>query len=171
MSTSAVYTHFGSIDELRHAIRKTGFERLAQHLTSVDKSDDPVADLAKQGWAYCRNAIENPTMYRVMFMERVLDEVDAGVGLYTFQMLVDEVQRCMDAGRIKNDDAFQTAMPFWSSAHGAVTLHLAGMIDEGEVNRLAVLTARALLVELGDDPAMVDRSLGDAITWIAEQRR
>jgi AcrR family transcriptional regulator len=167
VSTSAVYTHFGSMDELRRAIRKVGFERLAEHLTSYQRTDDPVADLAKQGWSYCRNGLENPHMYRVMFMEAPLDEADAEVGMYTYQMLVEEVQRCIDAGRFDPGDAFQMGHPFWSGAHGAVALHLAGLIDVNDVLRIVSITARALFLANGDEPDETDASMGRAADWIA----
>ena len=169
VSTSAVYTHFGSMDELRRAVRKVGFERLARHLTSYEPSDDPVADLAKQGWCYCRNGLVNPSMYRVMFMEPPLDETDAEVGMYTYQMLVDEVQRCIDAGRFDPGDAFEMGKPLWSAVHGAVALHLAGMIEAPEVDRIVALTARSVFLSYGDDPADLDRSMDEAFRWIVEQ--
>ena len=169
MSTSAVYTHFGSMDELRRAIRKVGFERLAAHVTSFEKSDDPVADLSKQGWAYCRNAIANPDMYRVMFMEAPLDDDDAEIGMYTFQMLVDEVQRCIDAGRFEDKDAFEMSSQLWSAVHGAVALHLAAIIDADRVDRLTLAVSRALFRSFGDTPDRIDASLDRAAEWVLKQ--
>ena len=168
-STAAVYTHFGSITELRRAIRRVGFERLAAYQTSYDKSDDPVADLAKQGWAYCRNALDNPNMYRVMFMEAPVDESDAGVGLYTFEMLVDVVRRCVEEGRFRGDPA-DMALQTWASTHGVIALYLAGMFDEAEVNRLTAVIGRALFVSFGDDPAATDASFLQSAEWIEARR-
>lgn len=170
VSTSAVYTHFGSMEELRRAIRRVGFERLAGYLTSYDETDDPVADLAKGAWSYCRNAIANPDMYRVMFMEPVpMNDRDAEIGLYTFQMLVNVVQRCIDAGRFHEGDAFQMAIPLWSAAHGAVSLYLAGLIDEAEVERITEVSGGGLLIAYGDEPKRADESLHKASEWIALQ--
>ncbi len=168
VSTSAVYTHFGSMVELRRAIRRVGFERLEQHLTSYEKGDDPVADLVKQGWAYCLNAIANADMYRVMFMDAPLDQADAEVGLYTFQMLVDEVQRCIGAGRFEDKGAWEMATRVWVSVHGAVALHLAGILDEASVDSITRAVARALFISFGDIPEQVDDSLAKAEAWIAE---
>ena len=169
-STAAVYTHFGSITELRRAIRRVGFERLADYQRSYERTDDPVADLAKQGWAYCRNAMTNPNMYRVMFMEAPLDESDAEVGLYTFEMLVGEVRRCVEAGRFRGDP-FDMASQCWATTHGVVTLYLAGMFDEAEVDRLTAVIGRALFVSFGDDPAATDASLLRSAEWIDSRQR
>src|SRR5919112_597937 len=59
-STMAVYTYFSGMDELRHALRKEGFDRFGRFLEEVRETDDPVADLAAQGGAYFANAITNP---------------------------------------------------------------------------------------------------------------
>ena len=167
-STSAVYTHFGSMDELRSAIRKAGFERLAAFLRRCDVSDDPVADLAKQGWAYCHNAKVNPNMYRAMFMEPAA-ESDPGVGLYTFEMLVEGVQRAIDEGRFEDGDAQEMATRLWASAHGTVALYLAGLFDGDTVDRLTSEIARALFLSFGDDPERVDASFDKAGEWVLTQ--
>ena len=37
-STMAVYTHFGSMDQVRQAVRQDGFARLAAELDAVDRT-------------------------------------------------------------------------------------------------------------------------------------
>src|SRR3954468_5048474 len=64
-STMAVYTHFGSMDDLRRGGCREGFARLAAHLAAVTPTSDPVADLGALGWAYCVNGLTNPNLYRV----------------------------------------------------------------------------------------------------------
>src|SRR2546429_6906673 len=66
-STMAIYTHFGGMPELRRAVRREGFARLAARAAQMDESDDPVADLATLGIEYNENAVNNPHLYRVMF--------------------------------------------------------------------------------------------------------
>ncbi|MGH2807977.1 MAG: TetR/AcrR family transcriptional regulator [Actinomycetota bacterium] len=168
VSTSAVYTHFGSMDELRRAVCRVGFERLAAYQTSYEPTDDPVDDLAKQGWAYCRNALTNPNMYRVMFMEALIED-GAEIGLYTFEMLVGQVQKCIEAGRFDRGDAWEMATQLWAATHGVVALHLAGMIDAENVDRLVTRMARALFVEFGDSPDDVDASFARAGEWVMTQ--
>ena len=166
VSTSRVYTHFGSMEELRRAIRRIGFERLAEAVKDEPDLGDPVAVLCWAGWAYCRNAEENPHMYRVMFMERPLDDADAEVGIYTFQMLVDQIQRCIDAGRFKDDGAWDMATQLWTSIHGAVVLQLAGIMDADTVDAITTKVGRALFVSFGDDGEKADASLAQAVEWV-----
>lgn len=169
-STSAVYTHFGSMDELRRAIRRTGFERLAEYLTSYEHTDDPVADLIKQGWAYRANALANPTMYRVMFMEAPLDEADAEVGFYTFEMVIAAVQRCIDAKRFDEREAFDMALELWAASHGACTLYLAALLETDTLDRLTTSMGRALFLSFGDDEKELLASLKRATRWIKTQQ-
>ena len=127
-STMAVYTHFGSAADLRGAVRQEGFARLAEHLSAVEHTDDPIADLALLGLAYYRNGIENPNLYRAMFMEHLEADTD-DVGLDTFDQLVAAVQRCIDDGWFRGD-ALPIATEVWAATHGVVSLQLAGFLDE-----------------------------------------
>src|SRR5437764_11892737 len=86
-STMAIYTHFGGMPELRRAVRREGFARLAARSARVGESDDPVADVAMLGLEYYELAISEPHLYRVMFMEQPLDEDDARTGWDTFNTL------------------------------------------------------------------------------------
>ena len=169
-STMAVYTHFGSMEELRRAVRRDGFARLAEHLRSARPTDDPVAWLAELGWGYAANALTNPNLYRVMFMETPIDEQDAGVGHYTFEMLVDAVQRCIDGGRIEDGDAYDMATQIWAVCHGVITLHLAGLLELQEVIRLMTLSCRNLLIAFGDEPSAIDRSFAEGIRLVDPER-
>jgi AcrR family transcriptional regulator len=166
-STMAVYTHFGSMDELRRAVREDGFARLAQALGRVQTSDDPVADLVVAGWAYCTNAMNNPDLYRAMFMEVPLDQADAEVGLYTFQMLIDAIQRCLEVGRFRGDAANELATQVWAATHGIVALYIAGIIERDEVFNLVAKTARNLLLAFGDDPQALADSFRRAMDSIS----
>lgn len=127
-STMAVYTHFGGMDELRREVRREGFNRLRQYMTDVPKTDDPVADIGMLGAAYYTNAVTNPNLYRAMFMDKPLDG-DEEVGTDTFLILVDAVQRCIDAGQFGPGDATAMANQLWAISHGVVALQLAGMLE------------------------------------------
>jgi AcrR family transcriptional regulator len=158
-STMAVYTYFGGMDELMREVRREGFCRLAEHLADVRPTADPIADLAALGWAYCLNAIENPTLYRAMFFETTADLTEAAFGASTFLPVVDVVERAIGAGRITADTAWDAAVQLWMLAHGAVSLALGGMLTvEDLVHHLEGGISTAL-VGYGDDRRAVTRSL------------
>src|SRR5579863_8748845 len=58
-STMAIYTHFGSMEEVERAVGREGFVRLASLYDAVDTSDDPAADVLLLGIAYFKNAVAN----------------------------------------------------------------------------------------------------------------
>src|SRR5688500_10443590 len=127
-STMAVYTHFGGMDDLRRAVRKQGFERLAEHLADAAQGPDPVVRLLALGGAYLQNAVDNPHLYRAMFVDHSVDEADSTVGFDTFLTLVEAVADCVAAGRFRPADAEDLATQLWMGIHGAVTLQLAGLV-------------------------------------------
>jgi AcrR family transcriptional regulator len=63
-STMAVYSRFGSMDEVRRAVRREGFARLVADLDAAPASDDPVADLVATDASYLANGLSNPTCTR-----------------------------------------------------------------------------------------------------------
>jgi AcrR family transcriptional regulator len=157
-STMAIYTHFGSMDEVRRAVRREAFVRFGARLSAVDKTRDPVADLGMLGRAYFANAVANPDLYRAMFMAAPIDEEDACVGLETFDQLVAAVDRCIEAGRFDDGGRVEMARQLWAAQHGAVTLHLVGMLSSEETTDTYLRTARDLIRAWGDDPAATARS-------------
>jgi AcrR family transcriptional regulator len=161
-STMAVYTHFGGMTELRREIRREGFARLGARQAAVATTGDPVADLCVLGWAYYRNAVENPNLYQAMFMDGPIDDADAGVGLDTFGQLVTSVQRGIDAGRLDPADPVRLATQLWALIHGLVTLELARLLSADRVIACIDDGARNLITAFGDDPHAFGRSLARA---------
>jgi AcrR family transcriptional regulator len=158
-STMAVYTHFEDMDDLRRAVRLEGFRRLARHVGAVTRTADPVADLAAQGWAYCFSAIENEHMFRAMFVDRLAHPLDAALGIETFGVLVDSVQRCIDERRLHSGDALARALQIWMMTNGVLVAHLAGFITIDDVIGNVREMAWSLLKSFGDDPEAARRSL------------
>lgn len=152
VSTMAVYTHFGGMDDLRREVRREGFARLLAHIDEVDDTDDPVADLFVLSTAYYRNGTSNPNLYRAMFMDGPVDHEDRGVGLDTFACLVRAVARCIQAGRFDKADAGDLATQLWVVQHGVVALHLATMLPPGQAPAALQGAGSNLLLAFGDSP-------------------
>jgi AcrR family transcriptional regulator len=162
-STMAIYTHFGGVQELRRAVRQEGFARLGADLNAVDHTDDPVADYLVLGWAYYRNATQNPDLYRAMFLDGPIDEADQGTGLETFAICVEAAERCTEAGRFSPGDAGTRALVLWSILHGLASLQLANLLDGTEALRALADAGADLFTAWGDDRRATDRSLSTAI--------
>ena len=108
-STMAVYTHFGSINDLVQAVVVEGFRRFGERLRAVPRTDDPLADLVGLSVAYRENALENRHLYTVMFGSASLggyrrtspDQLQ--IGCDTFDQFTEVLQRAMDAGVIGHE--------------------------------------------------------------------
>ena len=158
-TTQAVYTHFGSKDDLVRAVVAEAFARLSAELGSVPHTDDPVADLADMALAYRRNAVANAHLYRVMFGLNPLALTDPAahdhgqadpmgpsldVGLDAFGTLVAGVARCVEAGAVAGDPAL-LALQVWGTAHGVVSLELAGFLGAAAEETFVAATTAVFL--------------------------
>jgi AcrR family transcriptional regulator len=160
-STMAIYTHFGSMPELRREVRREGFARLRQRLQAVRPTRDPLADLMLLGFAYYQSATAAPNLYRAMFLDGPVDDADSGTGLDTFLRLVTEVTRCQAAGRFPNAasaDPADLAVELWALNHGLVTLQMAGFLEPAETLSRLETAGRSLFSAWGDDPKATARS-------------
>jgi AcrR family transcriptional regulator len=158
-STMAIYTYFGGMPELRRAVRREGFVRLAARAAQRAQSDDPVADLARLGLDYYEHAMSDPHLYRAMYMEQPLDAADAAAGSETFNILTAGVQRCIDSGRFDPADAVELATQFWAVGHGVVTLQLANLISAEEALNCSASALLNLFSAWGDDRDAARQSL------------
>jgi AcrR family transcriptional regulator len=150
-STMAIYTHFGGMPELRRAVRREGFARLAARLAAVEQTptDDPLADLARLGLAYYENATTNPDLYRIVFMEQPLDSADAVIGSESFEFLVTGVQRCITEGAFDAADAVELATQIWALGHGGLTLQLAGLLSPEQASTCLIGALQQLFASYG----------------------
>lgn len=161
----AIYTRFGGMNGLVREIVYEGFSRLQGYLTRVERTADPVADMALLGRAYRHNAVANPHLYAVMFGGSSLggfslSEEDRQHGRFTLHNVVECVARCTEAGRFRPADAELVAHQMWSAIHGLVTLELGGyLIDPYDADRCFEAQLTGLMVGAGDDPQAAARSV------------
>lgn len=79
------------------------------------------------------------------------------VGLETFDVLVDTVQRCIDAGRFDPGEALSRAIQVWGLIHGLVTLSLAQLLTAEDAMASLRDGANNLFLAFGDSPDDPDR--------------
>ena len=168
-STMAVYTHFAGMDGLRRAVRIEGFSRLDEYFDSVPTTHDPVSDLAALGWAYYFNAVANPQLYRVVFLDSPIDEEDVATGRAAVQRPIDTVARCIEAGRFNPADPESLAIQLWVAGHGMITALLAHLLTLEEVIEHFSAMGRNLFVGFGDDPEKAEHSIDRARRRMSER--
>jgi len=158
-STMAVYTYFGGMDGLWRAVRQEGFSRLAERLSAVEPSADPVRDMARLSAAFFANALDQPYLYRVMF-DAAADLDDPAEAAATFEHLVVAGRRAVEQGRLDaTTDPVELTTRWWAFGHGLVSLVVSGVLPEESIDEHVVPVAVALLVAAGDDPARCRRSV------------
>jgi hypothetical protein len=69
------------------------------------------------------------------------------------------VDRCIRAGRFRQADPGDLAMQLWSSSHGTVALHLAGLLTAERAVETSAATSLNLLIAFGDDPDAAAKSM------------
>ena len=154
-STMAIYTQFGSMQELRRAVRLEGFRRLAENMDEVPPLRDPVAEIAALGFAYCLTAVHNPNLYRAMFDEAPLDDAPTR----TFERLVAAVDGAISSGRFQPGDSGTIARRFWALTHGVISLEIAGLVAVDDAIADLMAMAAQVCAGCGDDPKAAARSV------------
>ncbi|MBN9743823.1 TetR family transcriptional regulator [Amycolatopsis sp. A1MSW2902] len=169
-STMAVYTHFGGMAALIEAVAREGFRRLIANMATVERTDDPVADLYQLALAYRRTAVEHPELFTLMFREagahgqpvgELMKDQEDSEAASSFRGMVAAVGRTIDSGRLQGDP-LTVAAQVWSAVHGYVTLELLGHFGRGDRGVAEVLAPLCvtLVVGLGDRPAAARASVG-----------
>jgi AcrR family transcriptional regulator len=168
-STMAVYTHFGSMDELLMALRREGFRRFGVVVGAPALTDDPVADWCAEGWAYLYFARTETHLWSTIFgpfgqdMHGVSPE-DAAAAFDTFEALELRVRRCAEGGRWTVDDTITGAEVCWAHIHGLASIERAGYFagTGRDPQRAVEESMRHTSIGFGDDPEATARSLGAA---------
>ena len=126
VSPGAPYHHFADKDALLAAVAEDGFVRLHAALTE----SAPPTRLRSMCAAYVRFALAQPALYAVMFHPELGQSPTmvtvANAALATFEELVAAVAA---VSPLPDDlSRRETALLVWALAHGAVVLHLGGMV-------------------------------------------
>ncbi len=149
-STTAIYSLIGSKDDLARGMFREGFQRLADHLEAVERTDDPLADLRDLGEAYHHMAMESPQLYLMMFSSPIpefrVNQDDSEFALSTLAMLIECVQRCIDGGHLAGD-AGDLAMQIWGLNHGITSLAINQQLGPPEEARRKLGHAGRALIE------------------------
>ncbi|SIS21748.1 TetR/AcrR family transcriptional regulator [Williamsia sterculiae] len=160
-STTAVYTYFGSMDDVHRQVRKYAIGELLSEFDSEPVTDDPVTDLARVAAIHVRHGCAHPAMYRVMFVDQPPDTVD-DPGAEVFARFTELIERCIEEGRFQPDEPHHPHMwagELWAMAHGVVVSALAGLFSSEHAMVLHQDMLFRHCVGLGDDRARARRSV------------
>jgi AcrR family transcriptional regulator len=124
----SVYNRFGSKQGVVDALFCEGFVRLDKAIT-ITRSGDIEKDLVTCGRRYRRFALDNPTLYALMFSRAVPDYVPSVEASSTagrsFLNLVDHIAWYVEHEIIEAGDPVEISQRVWETMHGAMSLELA----------------------------------------------
>ena len=143
VSATAIYRHYDDKEALLFAVAEEGFRRLGQQIGIGLAAPDPLARLSAACDGYQRFALDHTEYYRVIFMSETLTTERLTEAAKTrfqpiFQLLVDRVRECQDAGLLRAGEPAGLALSVLAHIHGLVSLWIGG--------HLAPLSERAAFV-------------------------
>jgi len=153
-SPGTIYLYFRNKDDLLLAVVSEGFERFGQSLrasagstTSAGKRLHALLD------TYISFGLENPVLYRLMFMQRTDFLVESSEGLLqpritSFAVLQEAVQTALAERALPPGEVLSTADALWSLAHGLVSLAISLPIFDQDRIRAAVQRMHGLLNQI-----------------------
>lgn len=158
-----IYNRFGDMYGVFDAVFRHGFDLFVQNLDARSHSEDPVIDLHRMGRAYRTFALDNPDLYRFMFLNDVADlepSTDSSMAAArAFDALFDTVSRALNARRFRPGNAAVIAQQVWAACHGAVALELLGMCEfasaDATYESLLITVIRGLLDDPEESAALV----------------
>ena len=133
-SVGTLYLYYKDKDELFLAVQGEAFRQGFEYIQQLPATEDPLEKLKALGERYVRFGMENPDLYRLMFMmERPMQALpeDRGwsSGILLHGLLTDLVEACVKAGRIKSEDPHRLSFALWSFVHGMVSLRISHRLD------------------------------------------
>lgn len=145
VSHMAPYHHFSDRRALLAAVAEAGLRRMDEAIEAARQPGaDPIRQLIDVGVAYVRFALDNPTLFRLVFSAELADrsdlpELQAGYDA-SYRRLRALVEGRLGEGTDPEDVRFWT-LRGWSMAHGLANLLLdeqvRGVRDADEAEKLA----------------------------------
>jgi AcrR family transcriptional regulator len=153
VSQAAPYRHFADKDALLAAVAEEGFRLLTAAMRETAQADggDPLSRFRGLGLGYVSFAAGHPAHFRVMFGREIVERPPhpglQAAGGAAFELLVDAIRDCQQAGIVRPGDPVALAVSAWSAVHGLSALVVDGQLDRDGPPDVAAL-AHAVTADL-----------------------
>lgn len=174
-SATTIYLYFKNKDELLLATVQDGFVAFDADIQQAAKAThDPVERIAVLGRTYITFGLDNPELYRLMFMQRsdfyfmphligsgtlapvIEDQKAAPAGAHhgaphravAQELLVEAVETAMRAKLIRPNNPLLIADSLWASVHGLVALANSPLMIREHAEQVADQLLRVLIAGL-----------------------
>jgi AcrR family transcriptional regulator len=150
-SPATIYLYYKDKGEIVFALHKDGFRLLVSHFEVLNTVSHPFERLKAMGRAYIKFAMQNPDIYKLLFvMEEPLEHVancfeEWDEGDRAFDILLKTVKECQEAGYFKGMDVTLLSFTVWSTMHGLCTLRSSGHLDNVAIARANTLDLDQLM--------------------------
>lgn len=122
----AIYMHFADKDALLFEVCARHFAKFVAKLEDVSSDGRDTLELLKmRGRAYVEYGLENPELYRILFMQQHGASANRGVANsaeQSFGPLTATVEECIEKGMLPAGDPFTISCALWASIHGLTSL-------------------------------------------------
>jgi AcrR family transcriptional regulator len=124
IAAPSIYAHFADRDAILDVLVDEAFEELASAVSDAMRArTDPVSSLRAACSAYVEFATQRPHRYQLAFADREVNAVPRPSASAAFDLLVDAVRTCVQAGASASTDPFSDATAIWVALHGYASLH------------------------------------------------
>ena len=137
VSPMAIYRHFDSRDALLWRICDDAFEEITRPWRPPARGSDPLQRVLPPQRLYLDFALAHPHLFDYAFgiqrgQARRFPEDFRERRSPTLTVVADAVEDAMQAGVLREDDAWDVAMTLWAHTHGLVSLFRAGRFSLDE---------------------------------------
>jgi AcrR family transcriptional regulator len=104
-SPAAIYSYFGSKDDIYLALAEDGFRRLDAKLKTASRQGTPLQQVRAGWWAFYEFSKEQPAYFELLFVDRSVPQItDGWEGFEILQAMMADaatgLQRAVDAGEL-----------------------------------------------------------------------
>jgi AcrR family transcriptional regulator len=137
VTAPALYAYVRDKHDLLRAVAEGEFTSLIERFATVD-AEDPLDRTRGYCRAYIEHAVENPELFKVMFVfqprvglgEPVTDDLPSAT--QAFSLPADSMLEAIEAGRIREQDPLIATLTTWIAMHGAAEVLLMGFDFDDE---------------------------------------
>lgn len=128
-TTQMIYTLYGNKDNLMGVLYDAGSRRLLERCHAIDDESSPEQRLYQIGKRYRDFALDNRELYQAMYGPSLAEE-DVVKKTEVFDLTVEILEECFEAGLLHHGDPETVTESFWAGVHGAIGLEIAGYYDD-----------------------------------------
>lgn len=151
-SAASIYLYFESREQIAQELSEVAFGKLLRALVDAAAATDAVQALEATGLAYVTYGLENPQLYRLIFMSDAdymtaafRNQSEPNVGMRAYGTLLDLAKRLQSAGILTRPPMVEVAELIWMTLHGIVSLQITCVgMKLASPERLARLATRTL---------------------------